>query len=114
MNKRYRRAPTRSARQTQPELQPGPGLPSRATRETAFEQLKQQLLVQLLNDHPEPVFKGPIRRAANDAAALAWTTPYPLLLFPALMEEKAATARFQALRQKHIRQRSRDLMLEVE
>ena len=59
------------------------------------------------------MFNGTICRAANDAAALAWTTPYPLLLFPVLLEEKAAAGRIQALRQKGIRQRSREFMREV-
>jgi hypothetical protein len=51
-----------------------------------------------------------LRRAANDAAALAWTTNVPLLVFPALFEEKAQLAFRQAARQECIRERSRELL----
>jgi hypothetical protein len=37
---------------------------------------------------------------------VAWFTPFPLLVFPTLLEEKAAIARRQLQRQRDIRQRS--------
>ena len=50
------------------------------------------------------------RRAANEAAALAWITAYPLLVFPALFDEKADMAISRAERQEEIRERSRELL----
>ena len=52
----------------------------------------------------------PVRRAANEAAALAWVTSHPLLLFPALFEEKARITRRQFERQIAVRARSRELL----
>src|SRR5690242_11626351 len=64
-----------------------------------FEQLKGQLLSERLEEIWEPAFISHVRRAANDAAALAWVTPYPLLVFPVLFDEKADTAIKVARRQ---------------
>jgi hypothetical protein len=41
---------------------------------------------------------------------LAWVTQFPLLVFPALFEEKAETAMLQAKRQASVRQRSLELL----
>ena len=38
--------------------------------------------------------------------SLAWFTPFPLLVFPVLLEEKAEAARLQEARQRQIRRRS--------
>ena len=54
-----------------------------------------------------------LRRAANDAAALAWVTAYPLLVFPALLEEKVRAALRQYGRQAGIRRRSANLLLQA-
>jgi hypothetical protein len=54
-----------------------------------------------------------LRRAANEAAALAWFTPFPLLFFPALLEEKARAALRQGARQRCVRNRSETLLEEV-
>ena len=48
------------------------------------------LLGELLDENPGPELNAPLRRAANEAAALVWFTPFPLLLFPVLLKEKAA------------------------
>jgi hypothetical protein len=53
---------------------------------------------------------APLRRAANEAAALAWVTFYPLLVFPVLFEEKTAVAVRQAQRQARIYANSRELL----
>jgi len=79
-------------------------------RDTAFEQLKGRLLRQLLGETADPVLQAPLRRAANEAAGLAWLTPYPLLFFPVLLEEKARAARRQQVRQREIQQQTRDLL----
>jgi len=109
MNQKNNGVPTRSAPETRFELAPAPGAPFRATQETELEPLKERLLVRILREIPEPAFNAPIRRAANDAAALAWTTAHPTLVFPVLLEEMAATARLQVQRQARIRERSREL-----
>ena len=85
----------------------------RATETTALEKLKDRLLRQLLEQTTDPAENTILRRAANDAAALAWVTRYPLLVFPTLLEEKAQTATLQCQRQAGIRQRSLNLLLEA-
>ena len=58
----------------------------------------------------KPELNAPLRRAANEAAALAWVTLYPLLVFPVLFEEKAAAAVRQTERQARIYATSRQLL----
>lgn len=89
-----------------------PDVTCRAAREADLEQLKQRLLRQLLEENSSADLTAPLRRAANEAAALAWLTPYSLLVFPTLLEEKAQAARHQSLRQARIRRRSRNLLAE--
>ena len=74
----------------------------RGTREAELEQLKNRLLRRTLDDAETPDLYEPLRRVANEAAALAWATPFPLLFLPALLEEKAAQARIQTAKQKSI------------
>jgi hypothetical protein len=76
--------------------------PFRATLESDFEKLKARLLKNLLNEKPDPVLNTPLRRAANEAAGLAWLTPFPMLFYPALLDEKAATAAKQYAKQREI------------
>ena len=87
--------------------------PFRAEQTNELERLKNRLLRQLLDDATNPEQNLLLRRAANDAAALAWVTGYPLLLFPTLLEEKARAALLQLERQARVRQRSRNLLLEA-
>ncbi len=51
--------------------------------------------------------------AADDAAAVAWLHPLPLLVFPELFEEMARAAVVRGLRQADIAQRSKVLLAEV-
>jgi hypothetical protein len=44
--------------------------------------------------------------ATNEALALAWTTPYPLLVLPVLLEEKLTAARRYCEHQQIVRFRS--------
>lgn len=74
------------------DLTPIPLAPFRGTQETELERLKTQLLKEWLADVASPELLAPVRRASHEAAALAWTTPFPLLLLPELFHEKAATA----------------------
>jgi hypothetical protein len=75
-----------------------------------LDELKARLLRQLLAPVVESELNTALKRAANEAASVAWFTPFPLLFFPTLLEEKAANARRQRERQREIRQRSGGLM----
>jgi hypothetical protein len=108
--KNYGTVPTRFARDVRFEV---PTVPYRATETTALEELKARLLRQLLEQTTDPAQNIALRRAANDAAALAWVTPYPTLVFPVLFDETAQTALLQCRRQARVRQRSLNLLLEA-
>jgi len=110
MNANYKQVPTRFAPETRFEATPAPPAPFRATQESGLDQLKNRLLREFLYEQTGREFNGYVRRAANEAAALAWVTPYPLLVFPGLFEEKAAGAIVQAERQASVRLRSLELL----
>jgi hypothetical protein len=111
MNKYKTRVATQFAPETRFELRPAPPAPFRANLENDFEQLKNRLLDAHLAGNAAPELNVPLRRAANEAAALAWVTRYPLLVFPALFEEKTAAAVRQAQRQARIYAASRELVV---
>jgi hypothetical protein len=101
MNRNKTLVPTEFGPETRFEVPANPPAPFRAVRETEFERLKNKLLAeQLVQATPE--LNAPLRRAANDAAALAWATVFPLLVFPALFEEKIAAAVLRVERQARI------------
>jgi hypothetical protein len=102
MNKKKTFVPTRFGPETRFELRASLPASFRATQETEFERLKNQLLIRQLAEVPTPELIPPFRRAANEAAALAWVTQFPLLVFPVLFEEKTAVAVHQAERQARI------------
>jgi len=108
MNRTYQRVPTRFARETRFEVKP---VPFRATQTTALEDLKERLLRGLLANVQDPEQNALLRRAANDAAALVWLSPFALLLFPALLEERVRAALRQGRRQARVRRRSAILLL---
>ena len=110
-NNRYRRVPTRFGPETRFEVKPAAPAPFRAIEETELERLKNRLLLRALNELAAPGYNPFVRRAANEAAALAWVTPYPLLTFPALFEEKRNAALLYAKRQESVRERSPELVL---
>ena len=89
MNKRYRRVPAEFGPETRFEIDPTPPAPFRAVQENRFELLKVTLLEERLKTLLKPELSAQVRRAANEAAAVAWVTPYPLLVFPLLFDEKA-------------------------
>ena len=102
---------TRFAPETRFAVAPVPVVPFRGARESELDRLKAELMGELLDESPGPEFNAPLRRAANEAAALVWFTPFPLLLFPALFEEKARVARRQIERQNQISERSQSLFV---
>lgn len=93
---------------TQFELRPQPPAPFRATQENEFERLKNELLAEQLHLAGNVELYAPLRRAANEAAALAWATTLPLLVFPVLFEEKTGAVVRQVKRQARILKNSRE------
>jgi len=102
--------PTEFGPDTKFTLYPAPPLPFRARQEDELERLKGRLLAERLETVWEPEANSQVRRAANEAAALAWTTPFPLLVFPVLFEEKTEAMLAQSERQEHVRRVSRELL----
>ncbi len=84
--------------------------PIRGSVETDLEQLKARLLEPLIDASATPKETEPLQRAANEAAGLAWFTPFPLLVFPALLEEKVYAAQRQEARQRQILKRTQGLL----
>jgi hypothetical protein len=80
--------------------------------ESRFESLKRALLEAKLSELWETGTGklSQLRRAANEAASLAWITPYPLLVFPELFSEKADRVLAIADRQDMIREHTRELL----
>ena len=111
MNKNLNRVPTRFDPETRFELRPAPTAPFRALQETELEGLKNRLLAAQLARATEPELNARLRHAANEAAALAWVTFYPLLVFPVLFEEKTRAAVRYARRQASILTNRRDLIV---
>ena len=104
---------TRFEPETHFEVAPVPAVPFRGTQESELERLKDRLLREWLQTTADEQLYAPLRRAANEAAALAWFTPFPLLFFPGLLEEKARAALRQGARQRYIRDLSESLMEEA-
>jgi hypothetical protein len=110
MNRNIKKVPATFGPDTRFEIKPLPPAPFRAYQETKFEQLKSELLREALTDAPNAGLNSRLRWAANEAAALAWATAYPLLVFPALFAEKTAAAIDHARRQETITQRTNYLV----
>jgi hypothetical protein len=89
MNERHRSVAAEFGPETRFEINPSPPAPFRAVQENRFELLKLTLLEDRLKALRRPELSAHVRRAANEAAAVAWVTPYPLLVFPVLFAEKA-------------------------
>ena len=87
MNRTTNRIPAELSPETRFELRPYAATTFRVIQESEFERLKSRLLAgQLAAAAPE--LNAPLRRAANEAAALAWVTFYPLLVFPGTVRGK--------------------------
>ena len=90
-----------------------PAIPFSRTAETELERLKNRLLRDALAGVSTPTLIGPIRRAANEAAAVAWLEADPLLVFPALFQEKLVQAKRQAHKQLQVQARSEGIFAAV-
>jgi hypothetical protein len=105
-----KRVPTEFGPETRFELNPVLPVPFRAVLENEFERLNNRLLRERLTDANTATLGAELRRAANEAAGLAWNTAYPLLFFPALFEEKVLVALRRARRQQTILAETRELI----
>lgn len=105
-----RKVNTEFGPETRFEVRPVPPAPFRAVLEDEFERLNARLLRERLADTRTARLGGELRRAANEAAGLAWATAFPLLFFPALFEEKVRAALKRAARQEVIRIETRELV----
>jgi hypothetical protein len=88
-NAKTRMLPAEFGPETRFEIRPVAEAPFRVVLEDTLESLKSRLLAARLQFAWSPEQAVVLRRAANEAVSLAWATPYPLLVFPTLFEEKA-------------------------
>lgn len=95
------------------EPEPEPSSNAEQRSDTDLELLKNRLLQQALGGSVTTSLVTPLRRAANEAAAIAWLEPLPLLVFPTLFEEKARLVRKHAHRQELVQARSSEWLQEV-
>jgi hypothetical protein len=102
MNSPRSKLRARLAPQTRFEPRPAPAALARGQPEADLDRLKERLLRQLLRQTAAADLHPPLRRAASEAASLAWLTPFPLLVLPVLLHEKAEVATQQATRQRTI------------
>ena len=114
MKKKHRQVIANFEPETRFEVGAIAPVPFRGALETELEQLKARLLGPMLNAAADPARSAPLRQAANEAAGLAWFTPFPLLFFPGLLEEKIYAAQRQEARQRQIRRQSEALLEKAE
>lgn len=102
-NDRKRRVPARFGRDARFTVPVAPAANFRVSEPAEFEKLKDTLLQEHLRAETKPEAFAAVRRAANDAAALAWAASFPLLLLPELFREKVEAARRYAGKQASLR-----------
>lgn len=78
--------------------------------EARFNGLKDNLLEDALIETETLALHPRLKHAANEAAGLAWTTEFPLLVFPELFDEFAKRERVRHTRQQKISARSHRIM----
>jgi len=84
--------------------------PSRP-HDAELARLKNRLLEERLREDTEPRVQRLARLEATEAEALSWLTPFPLLVFPALMDEKLTGVQRYAARQRRLSELSRSITL---
>jgi hypothetical protein len=75
-----------------------------------FAELKDNLLENVLDGTEAITLHSRYKHAANEAAGLAWTTEFPLLIFPSLFDEFARRERARNTRQQRIIARTEELL----
>lgn len=76
--------------------------PVRGTIEAQLDELKTRLLQPIVQSVSNTALAREVAWAANEAAALAWCTVCPVLVLPALLEEKVLAALRRWERQQQI------------
>ena len=66
--------------------------PGRGAVEAQLDELKARLIQPVLGSLSNSALVREVMWAANEAASLAWCTVCPVLVLPALLEEKVHTA----------------------
>jgi hypothetical protein len=107
---RDQRLATRFYRETQFVLEPKFASLTSDRVHGTFEHLKARLLQPVLTTTLDPDLRRHLRLAANEAAAVAWTTPFPLLILPVLLEEKTAEAHNYVARQREVQDATQALV----
>src|SRR6266849_3786887 len=83
-----------------------------ASRSSALE--LEQFKRCLLHEHRSATVDSQVQpwlsRAADEAASIAWATPYPMLVLPVLLEERLKDARRRAELQQTIYERSQPIV----
>jgi isopentenyl diphosphate isomerase/L-lactate dehydrogenase-like FMN-dependent dehydrogenase len=100
-NNNTNKVPTRFGRQTRFRLKPRV-LSAIDETQAQFELLRTRLVQPLLTETTDVILRRQLRLAANEAAAVAWTTPFPLLVLPVLLEEKSEEAQQYSRRQAEV------------
>ena len=75
-----------------------------------LERLKDCLLYEHTSAVSDAEVQTRLERAAEEAASIAWATPYPLLVLPILLDEKLSDARHKAEVQQSIYVRSQPIV----
>ena len=78
--------------------------PMRGELEFQIEQFKEQLLRPIIERFSNDAIVREISWAAHEAAALAWCTVCPILVLPALLEEKVRVALHRWEKQERLRE----------
>ena len=79
----------------------------------AFAGLQETLVNETLEETETLALHAPVKQAANEAAGLAWTTTFPLFVFPTLFQEKVDRARRQQTRAERIKSETSSLLMEA-
>jgi hypothetical protein len=79
---------------------------------TFFATLQDRLENGILREAEDARLHGAVSLASIEAAALAWTTGFPLLVMPELFEEKLQKRLLWQQRQDHVQLRA-EALLEV-
>jgi hypothetical protein len=90
-NAKTRKLPAEFGPESWFEVRPVAPAPFRVVLESTLEKLKSRLLAARLETVWDPEQAVLLRRAANEAVSQARATPYPLLVFPILFEEKVGS-----------------------
>lgn len=111
---RDQRLTARFAPEVEFELTPLAGAVSPEAVRIKFQELQSRLVEESLSVTQIPSVRIGIRRAALEAAALSWTTPFPLLVMPVLFLEKTRETRRRLEKQQEVRWRSERLVETVD